>query len=263
MRLLLVFFLAVAAAGSFLTAAGGRESTRGWQIHELGALGEPGSVAVAVDEAGQVVGWADTPRRGRYGMYLHHAFLWQNGTMIDLGTLGGPNSEAVALNTAGQVVGVSDIGRKDKYGLYLRHAFLWQEGTMIDLGTFGGPNSEAHAINAAGQVVGEADSRRRNASVYLRHAFLWQDGRMRDLGTLDGSESWASAISDDGTVVGSVDGRAFKWRRGRMIDLHFPGPPLLTPGGRIARAFGKLSPPGAGYRGGTALALNEHGNTAG
>jgi uncharacterized membrane protein len=48
-----------------------------------------------------------------------------------------------------------------------------------------------------------------------------------------------------------------------MVNLRYPGPPLLTPGGRIARAFGKLSPPGTGYRGGTALALNEEGNTAG
>ena len=39
-----------------------------------------------------------------------------------------------------------------------------------------------------------------------------------------------------------------------MHDLHFPGPPLLTPAGRIARAFGKLSPRGVGYAGGRALA---------
>jgi probable HAF family extracellular repeat protein len=87
---------------------------------------------------------------------------------------------------------------------------------------------------------------------------------MVDLGTLrGGTESWASAISDRGTVVGSSDGIAFKWQRGAMYDLQFRGPPLLTPGGRIARAFGKLSPHGTGYRGGTALALNELGDTAG
>jgi probable HAF family extracellular repeat protein len=94
----------VIAGTTSLAGAEARDSARGWQIHALGALGGPGSIAVAVNEAGQAVGEADTPRRSYFGPYFHHAFLWQNGRTVDLGTLGGPESAALAINAAGRQV---------------------------------------------------------------------------------------------------------------------------------------------------------------
>ena len=56
---------------------------------DLGTLGGSYSVALAVNDSGQVVG-SSSPRRRR-----PHAFSWtQTGGMVDLGTLGGTYSYA-------------------------------------------------------------------------------------------------------------------------------------------------------------------------
>ena len=58
--------------------------------------------AVAINGRGDVVGWSTT------GTGRTHAFVWQNGRMIDLGTLKGDvESGAVALNDHGQIIGWS------------------------------------------------------------------------------------------------------------------------------------------------------------
>jgi hypothetical protein len=75
-RFVLVVSASLVIAGTTsLAGAGAPDSARGWQIHALGTLGGPGSIAVAVNEAGQVVGQADTPRSSYLGAYFHHAFL--------------------------------------------------------------------------------------------------------------------------------------------------------------------------------------------
>jgi probable HAF family extracellular repeat protein len=58
---------------------------------DLGTLGGTNSEAVAINEAGQIIGWANTTAG------LIHAFVWENGVMT-LGSLTGDSeSYAVAL----------------------------------------------------------------------------------------------------------------------------------------------------------------------
>jgi len=203
---------------------------------DLGTLGGPWSMATAINDRGQVIGWADTKSKSR------HAFLWEDAKMRDLGAPGGTSSSATAINGHGQVIGTAGIAEQSA-----GHAFLWQAGKMRDLGTLGGPSSAAFAINEQGQVVGQAETMVKDRYGYPRaHAFLWQDGKMRDLGTLGGRYSFAAAINREGQVVGSSttrtgDWHAFVWQSGRMIDLG------LLPG----------------HRGSTAVSINDRGQIIG
>lgn len=229
---------------------GGQPRAVTYNIIDLGTLGGVSSVALGVNDKAQVVGSADTPQG------LRHAYLWENGVMIDLGTLGLPagQSEAWDINNHGVVVGPvgggdpnksfiwengvqTEIGppqvlksaygindAKQVVGIYVvapsgdRHAFLWQNGVLTDLGTLGGTYSIAWDINQSGQVVGKA------FTMSAERAFLWQNAVMTDLGTLGGENSAAYGINDIGQVVGSAASAAgslsaFLWQDGVMTDL--------------------------------------------
>jgi probable HAF family extracellular repeat protein len=189
-----------------------------WQngaMQDLGTLGGLESGATAINNSGQVVGFAEivdnTDPSDPY--YWPHAFLWQDGSLQDLGTLSGQVSYATDINQAGQVVGAAE------YNLDASHAVLWQNGVIQDLGTLGGDYSWANAVNNAGQVVGSSSLLNTES-----HAFLWHNGAMQDLGTL-GEGSNAIDINDSGQVVGTsylanwVE-HAFLWENGQMKDLN-------------------------------------------
>ena len=69
----------------------------------LGALSEtsPHSHTAAANDHGQVVGVSVTDSG------VEHAFLWQDGVMLDLGALAGGFSRPYAINARGVVVGES------------------------------------------------------------------------------------------------------------------------------------------------------------
>jgi probable HAF family extracellular repeat protein len=120
---------------------------------DLGTLGGDGSQALAINEAGQVVGRADFSPTSPF----HHAFLWQHGTMTDLGVVAPcQNSTAVGINSRGQVI--ADMGACGGEG----SAFVWQAGQPItDLNTLVSPPSDLHIegvayINERGEIAGIA-----------------------------------------------------------------------------------------------------------
>jgi uncharacterized repeat protein (TIGR01451 family) len=105
---------------------------------DLGALGGDASRAVAVNNAGQVIGNAQIAD----GSY--HAFLWLSGIMTDLGAF-----QANAINNVGQVAGTAN-------GV----AVLWENGVLTDLNSLIPPGSgwiltSATAINDQGQIGGQ------------------------------------------------------------------------------------------------------------
>jgi len=225
-----------------------------WQngsIIDLGTLPEGGyeSGAQAVNNRGQVVGWAFNTVSDPYSMglwssvynnytpypypYQNRAFLWEDEVgMLDLGTLGtGTDAYATAINDRGQVIGISYTNSTPNQVMTpcssgspipTQDPFLWENGKMIDLGTLGGTCGVPGWINHHGQVVGFSDL----AGDQISHAFLWTKANgMQDLGTLGGSMVGATMINDRGEVVGEsllpgdTQGDAFLWKDGTMHDL--------------------------------------------
>jgi len=192
------------------------------QIINLGTLGGNESVAVSVNNRGEVVGGAmnsiSDPYPGRYpdsNYFIFgngteaHAFSWHEGKMQDLGTLGGPDSFAFLVNERGQVAGASDVDFASNVvtGGPTVHPFLWHHGKMIDLvahapaGMFGGTYGSVSALNDRGQVAG---------TMYLTgdltwHSFLWDEGEITDLGTLGGAITTAIGMNNSGHIVGRSD----------------------------------------------------------
>ena len=160
---------------------------------DLGTFGGKQSDAVAINDAGMVVGhfytqYHDGPRR---------AVLYHAGKVVEIGTFGGNGSTGVAINTAGQVVGYAETPGGDQL------AFLFAHGKMRNLGTLpGGTQSFAYGIDDHGRVVGASDAK----DSPLR-AFIYSDGVMQDLNQLIPAESgWllteAKGINESGQIVG-------------------------------------------------------------
>src|SRR5690349_15625110 len=86
-----------------LSASPVHARTSDYTITDFGTLGGSSSFPSAINNRGQVVGYSFPPA------IATHAFLWEDGTMIDLGTLtqGSYYSQAVDINDHGQVAGYS------------------------------------------------------------------------------------------------------------------------------------------------------------
>ncbi|MCU0734953.1 MAG: autotransporter domain-containing protein [Methylotetracoccus sp.] len=194
-------------------------------ITDLGTLGGDTSIALGLNDTGQVVGQASN---GCFGQ----AFLYQNGGIINLL----PNSAYSAasdINNVGQVVGAEgSIG-------FVRQS----DGSIVPIiNTIGGSTSTALAINDGGQVVGAAG----NGS--FQHAFLYQNGVMTDLFPGDVTSSVAYDINTIGQIVGSSTEAFLAWRDASgniaftsldsRLDLSSPGWNLSD--ARAINAFGQI-----------------------
>ena len=214
---------------------------RNGKIRNLGTLGGHESVAFAINERGQVAGFASNAIPDSFpdsvfafGGTQAHAFLWKDGAMQDLGTLGGPNSIAFNVNDRGQVAGNANTSFTPNpvSGNLPVSPFLWDDGHMIDLGTLGGTFASENNLNNTGQVVGFS---KLTGDVGF-HPYLWSRGRLADLGTFGGKNGTAMALNDAGDVVGwaelpipcagcgepgQQEYHAALWSRGTMTDLGF------------------------------------------
>jgi probable HAF family extracellular repeat protein len=143
-------------------------------IQDLGTLGGSNSLAIDINDAGQVIGSSQIA-----GDAVTHYFLWsaQNG-MTDLNTLIGVSvTSAVEINAGGQIIGTYITGGGQS------HAFLYTPGSGLeDLGTLGGTTSEPTGLNDNGDVVGSS-----TLSDGSTHAFLWTAAEgLEDITALSG-----------------------------------------------------------------------------
>ena len=180
---------------------------------DLGTLDGTNSFAFAVNDAGQVVGEADTFIPGK-GFPSNRAFIYRDGKMEDLGSLGYfctrpeedseeeycfERSSATDINNREQITGFSSTENQG-----YQHAILITKGEMQDLGPLGGNPSWGQAVNDSGQVVGS--SLTTGDAAY--QAFLYDRETMYDLKDLvidppAGFSMWdALDINNFGQIVG-------------------------------------------------------------
>jgi len=258
------------------TAAGLAHADRAkrWTIVSLGAAGERGSLALKVNNAGDIGGIARLPG-GPFGV-ISHAVTWRNGQRTDVGaTLGSPPGQAFsqidALNESGTFVlnrfdelmtlkdgALTSLGithavakdmnnRGDIVGGFsapgtIEAGFVLRNGVMHDLGNLGGTFTQANAINDEGTIVGTSSL---DARGLRQRPFVFKDGVMRDLGTFGGDMGGAIDINNHGTIVGNAQDPS-----GRFIAF-------MTDRSGTLRPF--LNLPGHQF----AAAINEHGAIVG
>ena len=187
----------------------------GYAVEDLGALaGDSSSVAWAINENGDAVGWSMGPNGTR-------GFVFTNASgMVALpGLPNRPRTVARDINDAGIVVGSANAGGTD-----LGRAVLWSSGSVQDLGTLEtGFYSEALGVNAFSEVVGWSFT---NGGSGLSgvHGFLYSSTArtLVDL-TPNSDTGYALDINDAGQVTGyktAVGGyHAFRWQAGTFLDL--------------------------------------------
>jgi probable HAF family extracellular repeat protein len=205
MRIIAACFGGVLAALVGVSAAAAQEAC---DVQALGTLGGIGTTTRDINDRGQIVGLSDVAPDSPANV-VHHAFLWEDGSMRDLGALtDGANSEAIAINDSGVVVGSSGRARR---GLHV--PVVWQDEAIAPL-PFEGDEGAAVDINNAGQIIGNDG---------YSECLLWQDAQSEPirLEGLGGDFCLASAINDAGVIVGRAknaagEERAFVWRDGEM-----------------------------------------------
>ncbi len=204
----------------------------------LPTLGGENGYAAGMNNRGQVVGWAETPKHDSTCVLPQvrqfEGVIWgpgKNQVQILPPYNDDPDSAATSINNEGQVVGVSGICQNSVGDLSAKHAVLWQDGKVIDIGNLGGSAwNTPGAINDRGEVVGFSDlPGDQNGANFNAEAFLWKkNGGIQNLGTLPGDTiSEATGINNEGQIVGlsCVDAtfancRAFLWQNGVMTDLN-------------------------------------------
>ena len=207
-----------------LALSAGTAGATTYTVIDLGTLGGQHSMALGINESGQVTGEAEPPPVSRA-----RAFVWDSGVMTELELRpGDDHSRGMAINASGQVAGFSGYEIIDPWTYEVvpyNTAVLWTGGVVQTLGTLGGTTSEAWGLNDSGTVVGWS----RTASGAI-HPFVWDSGVMTDIGVFGGYYGYAWGVNESGQVAGSSSDndnqvRPFIWNSGVMTDLGTLGGP--------------------------------------
>jgi len=215
-------------------------------MRELSPLGGHHSFGAGVNNAGLVVGWAETPVHDPTCSPLSaqvlqfRAVIWdpKDGSKGKVKARelspfpGDATSAATAINDLGQVVGISGDCDQAVGRFSARRAVLWDKnGHVTNLPTLGGISWHTPMdINDQGDVVGFSNPAEPGDELgnFIARAFLWINGASTatDLKALPGDFfSQAFAINSHGQVVGVSFGgasgsRAFLYENGVMMNLN-------------------------------------------
>ena len=238
-----------------------------WQngvMHALPTLGGNNGQASAINNSGQVVGYAEngivdsTCPAGVTNNRVDLPVLWDKDEGKEkaqpLSTIGNdPDGVAFGINNQGQAVGYSGTCTAVNF------AVLWESGTATPLPDLGTPGAIAYAINGHNQIVGQAVNSEGTAL-----AAIWENNTVRSLGVLlpGDAAAFATSINNRGQVVGSSFDSSSNWshgliwENGRMFDLNQLFPALsnlyvisasnINESGQIAGMAVEMAGPRAG-----------------
>jgi probable HAF family extracellular repeat protein len=168
---------------------------------------ETDSTANAINDGGMIVGNFTVAG-------VSHAFLWENGVLIDLGA-----GYATDINDRGQIAGGNDSG-----------PWIWHHGRFTHLPTGPAQSARILAINNMGWAVGTGHIEREN-DLPEQRAYLWRHGRIVDLGKIGVGATYPVDINAWGQILGVTNRNdidepiPFLWQDGTMIDLSTHGVP--------------------------------------
>lgn len=219
-RRVLIVGLGTICLGATLSAQSSR-----YVVQDLGQIDGSSSIAVAINDAGVVAGYIETPLRD-----TRAARAVDGRTFEYVPGLEAVTSSASDVNVFGDLAGIALVSTSP----WTLHAIRYTDaGGVEDLGSFGG-NSFGVGINRSGQVAGWSFA----GSVFSTRAFVATPGQwLQDLGTLGGASSFASGINDAGQVAGHSETTGGRWHAFRYT----PGLGLLdlgTPTDASSFAFG-------------------------
>ena len=214
-------FLTLTAGLTLLAVAAHAQTPLRYSVTDLGTLGGTESAAAGINNLGQIVGGADTPKKGPGAELITNVFVWQNGRMKAVPGLDGSRAYVVAVNSRGQMAGAySPQHLLAKFAA----ARFEPNGKARLIGSFpikerGYSLSQADGLNAKGQMVGVSNNQ----------AFFWDSKVLtKRLPPPGFRTSEARAINDSGQAAGKADRgpatatrtRALFWAAsGKVMDL--------------------------------------------
>jgi len=163
-----------------------------YSIINLGTLGGTASVANAINQRGEVVGWAQDAAG------LKQAFVWRDGTMSGLGFLGPYTaSMANAINNHGVITGVASNSPTNHL------AFVYDNNVMTSIGTLGGSASAGQGINDRMEIIGWSQASNNVPDASDPQTFFWISNQMHRIRSFHFYSSCeGKGVNQSGTVVG-------------------------------------------------------------